>query len=37
MPEVSFVFIVFIACGKKEIVVQKAAVSPVIVVSIAGI
>lgn len=30
MPEVSLVFIVLTACGKKEIVVQKAAVYPAI-------
>lgn len=28
IPEVFFVLIVFIACGKKEIVVHKAAASP---------
>ncbi len=30
MPEVSFVLIVLIACGKKEIVVQNAAANPAI-------
>ncbi|HYM95301.1 MAG TPA: hypothetical protein VET23_14275 [Chitinophagaceae bacterium] len=28
MPEVFFVFIVFIACGRKEVVVQTAAANP---------
>ena len=28
MPEVSFVFMVLIACGRKETVVQNAAISP---------
>ena len=32
MPEVSFVRMVLIACGKKEVVVQKAAAKPMIVI-----
>lgn len=31
MDEVSFVRIILIACGKKEIVVQKAATSPMLI------
>jgi hypothetical protein len=31
MPEVSFVLMVCIACGKNEMVVQKAATSPITV------
>jgi hypothetical protein len=30
MPDVSFVRIVFTACGKKDIVVLKAAIKPII-------
>ena len=32
MPDVSFVRMVLIACGKKESVVQNAATSPIIVI-----
>ena len=32
MPDVSFVLMVFTACGKKDAVVQKAAAKPMIVI-----
>jgi hypothetical protein len=32
MPDVSFVRMVFNACGRKEIVVKKAAIKPIIVI-----
>ena len=32
IPEVSFVRMVFMACGKKEVVVQTAAAKPIIVI-----
>ena len=30
MPEVSFVLMVLMACGKKDMVVEKAAIKPMI-------
>ena len=37
MPVVFFVWIVFIACGKKEIVVQNAAPNPIKVIRVIAI